>query len=346
MEAVGFLPPAVLTYPAAWGPQRRALLALAVQRAGWLPPLYVPEPVAAARYFADVLRRPVPVGSCLAVFDFGGGTLDVAVVRNDGWQAGGPLFTVVGSGGVENLGGLDIDAALVDHLGGVIRSFAPQTWEVIAAPRTTTDRRNRRVFWEDVRAAKEMLSRGTTSPIAVPGRDEAIHLTREELERVAEPLLRRAVGETLDVVRRCGLRPEHLVGLFLVGGSSRLPVVARALHVEVGIAPTVLEQPELPVAEGALAALPPPVPVAVAAAPVSAGPAGAGVAVPVWRPVVRWSGVGRVPVWRPVVRWVLVRWPGPVPRARNPGLTDRGTAGPPPGFRRLRLWWSQRSSQW
>lgn len=258
VEAVGFLPPAVLTHPAAWGPQRRAALATAAQRAGWPPPLFLPEPVAAARYFADVLRRPVPVGSCLAVFDLGGGTLDVAVVRNDGGQdqGGGQHFVVVGSGGVENLGGLDIDAALVEHLGKVIGTFAPGTWTAITQPETATQRRNRRMFWEDVRGTKEMLSRVASAPVAVPGRDEAIHLTRGELELIAQPLLRRAVAETLDVLQRCQVRPEQLAGLFLVGGSSRLPIVARLLHSEVGIAPTVLEQPELPVAEGALAALP------------------------------------------------------------------------------------------
>src|SRR4051812_20960554 len=84
VEAVGFLPPAALTYPAAWGPHRRDVLAAAVQRAGWPPVRLLPEPVAAARYFVDVLRRPVPVGASLAVFDFGGGTVDIAVVRNTG----------------------------------------------------------------------------------------------------------------------------------------------------------------------------------------------------------------------------------------------------------------------
>jgi molecular chaperone HscA len=50
------------------------------------------------------------------------------------------------------------------------------------------------------------------------------------------------------------VRGSDLAGLFLVGGSSRVPLVARLLHGELGVAPTVLEQPELPVAEGALLA--------------------------------------------------------------------------------------------
>jgi outer membrane protein assembly factor BamB len=277
VEAVGFLPPAVLTYPAAWGSRRRETLASAVARAGWPPvdpasihtgampgaggpgtTLMVPEPVAAARYFADVLRRPVPAGASLAVFDLGGGTLDVAVVRNEGPDPSGRArFAVIGSGGVAELGGLDLDGALVEHLGGVLTTTAPHSWRQLNAPQSQTEWRNRGQFWDDVRGAKEMLSRTSAAPVAVPGVDQAVHLTREELERLATPLLRRGVYEAARVIADCRLQPGQLAGLFLVGGSSRVPLVARMLHTDLGIPPTVLEQPELPVAEGALTELAP-----------------------------------------------------------------------------------------
>ncbi|GAA3283961.1 Hsp70 family protein [Dactylosporangium vinaceum] len=267
VEAVGFLPPAILTYPAAWGSRRRDTLAEAARRAGWPPVRLTPEPVAAARYFADVLRRPVAVGSSLAVFDFGGGTLDIAIVRNDNGR-----FSVIGSGGLEDLGGLDVDAAIVEHLGNVIAQTAQGAWAALQHPTTTTQRRDRRLFWDDIRGAKEMLSRSTNAPITVPGQDQALHLTREELERVTDPLIRRAVWETGKVIHSAGLRPDQLAGLFLVGGSSRLPLAARLLHAELGIAPTVLEQPELPVAEGALAELVPAVAYQTESIPVSGMP--------------------------------------------------------------------------
>ncbi|GAA4200021.1 Hsp70 family protein [Actinocatenispora rupis] len=252
VESVGFLPPAAITHPAAWGPTRRGVLTEAVRQAGWPPVRLVPEPIAAARYFAQVMRRPVPVGSSLAVFDFGGGTLDVAVVRNDG-----DGYSVVGAGGDERLGGLDLDAALVTHVGELIGRQHPQIWQHLSRPASTADRRYRRLFWEDVRGAKEMLSRTTTAPVPVPGVDQAVHLTREELERLTGPLLSRAVAATEATIGQVGLRPDQLAGLFLVGGSSRVPMVARMLHAQLGIAPTVLEQPELPVAEGVLAELVP-----------------------------------------------------------------------------------------
>ncbi|GAB7049648.1 Hsp70 family protein [Catenuloplanes indicus] len=328
VEAVGFLPPAMLTHPAAWGPVRRATLAEAVARAGW-PPVaaapgqpgtrFTPEPVAAARYFAEVLHRPVPAGSALAVFDFGGGTLDVAVVRNDGLgPSGRPVFSVVSSGGVADLGGLDLDAALVDHVGRTLTGPAPQpgphatrggsatpgaavttggpqaastgpeispdgptqrldlaaaqAWQALTQPATVTQWRNRRQLWDDVRGAKEMLSRATVAPIAVPGVERAVHLTREELEHVVTPLLRRGVHETAGVIRAAGVTPDRLAGLFLVGGSSRVPMVGRLLHSDLHIPPTVLEQPELPVAEGALAELLATIPAQSPAPPVTSAP--------------------------------------------------------------------------
>jgi molecular chaperone HscA len=257
VAATGFLPPAVLTYPAAWGSRRREILTTALARAGWPPATQLlPEPVAAAHYFADVLRRPVPVGSALAVFDFGGGTLDIAVVRNEGVTPEGlPRFAVAASGGIDDLGGLDLDAALVEHLGAELSVSEPSAWAALTEPVTLAQWRARRQFWEDVRGAKEMLSRTALAPVPVPGVEHAAHLTRDEFEAAAGPLLRRGVAEAGSVIRAAGLAPTELAGLFLVGGSSRVPLVARLLHGELGIAPTVLEQPELPVAEGAIIAV-------------------------------------------------------------------------------------------
>lgn len=265
VATAGFLPPAVLTFPAGWGATRRHVLVEALGKAGWpRETRLTPEPVAAALYFADVLRRPVPAGAALAVFDFGGGTLDVAVVRNDGpGPDGRPRFTVTASGGDDNLGGLDLDAALVDHLGKSLSGAEPQAWQALTDPATLAQWRARRQLWEDVRGAKEMLSRSSFAPVPIPGVEHAVQLTRDELEAAADPLIRRGVAEAGAVIEAGGLAPTELAGLFLVGGSTRVPLVARLLHSELGIAPTVLEQPELPVAEGA----------ALASAAVSAEPA-------------------------------------------------------------------------
>ncbi|WP_174537320.1 Hsp70 family protein, partial [Micromonospora chalcea] len=286
VAAVGMLPPAVVTHPAAWTPARRQVLHDALELAGWpaaaehtLAGPIAPgtrllrEPVAAARYFTQVLRRPVPVGGSVAVFDFGGGTLDVAVLRNEGadpWGDSG--FQLIATGGIPDLGGFDLDAALLGRLGELVGPVHPREWARLTDPTTTAERRDRQQLWDNVRGAKEMLSRAMVAPVAVPGVEAAVPLTREDFERLAAPLLARAVTETREVTAAAGLRPEQLSGLFLVGGSTRVPLVARLLHAELGIAPTVLEQPEMPVAEGALTDLPLPRRSGRPAAPVQLAP--------------------------------------------------------------------------
>ncbi|MGI5243435.1 Hsp70 family protein [Dactylosporangium sp. CA-139066] len=246
-EITRFAPPVVLTYPASWGQTRRRTLHDAAIAAGWPQVEMIPEPVAAARYFISALNHPLPRGESMVVYDFGGGTIDIAVVRNEPQG-----FVVIGSGGLEDVGGLDLDAALVELLGGVLQRTEPDVWRRLQDPRTAQDRRDRRLFWEDVRGAKEMLSRTTVAPVSIPGVEAAMHLTREELEGRIGPMIARTVTETARVVRESGLQASTLAGVMLVGGSSRVPLVARMLHRELDVAPTVLEQPELPVAEGAV----------------------------------------------------------------------------------------------
>jgi molecular chaperone HscA len=241
---------AVLTCPADWGPQRRSVLRAAAGAAGLGEVALVEEPIAAATYCLRVLDQRIPAGGCLTVFDFGGGTLDVTVVRRDP-----DGLRVLAVGGLDDLGGVDVDAALVGHLGQLVALRAPGAWRRLERPSDTGELRARRAFWDDVRGAKEMLSRTAAAPVPVPGTADALHLTREELERVAGPLIDRAVDETRRVLQRAGLPAERMAGILLVGGSSRIPLVASRLHARFGLAPTVPEQPELPVAYGALLAV-------------------------------------------------------------------------------------------
>ncbi|GGM21752.1 Hsp70 family protein [Dactylosporangium sucinum] len=258
----------VLTCPVDWGANRRRVLLAAAERAGLGAVTLLDEPVSAATYCASALDGRIAPGRCVVVFDFGGGTLDVTVVEA-GTPGGRPSLRVLATGGLDDLGGTDVDDALVGHLGQLVAAADPQLWRRLAEPRTVAEFRDRRMFWSEVRAAKEMLARASTAPIHVPGRDQATHLTREELDRIAGPLVDRAVDETRRVLQRSGAA-DRLDAIVLVGGSSRLPLVASRLHARFGLAPVVPEQPELPVAFGALLlangaaepSTPPPAPVA------------------------------------------------------------------------------------
>ncbi|MEU0562130.1 Hsp70 family protein, partial [Dactylosporangium sp. NPDC006015] len=220
----------------------------------------VSEPLAAAAYLTAA-GAPVPPGAALLVVDLGAGTADLAVVR-DG--------QVVAQGGLD-VGGLDVDAGLVGVLGAVVSAAAPAAWQRLESPVTAADRRDRLLLWQEVRAAKESLSRLSVAPVHVPGYPSDPHLTREELESVATPLLAPVAELAADLVAASGGEPAEVL---LVGGGSRLPSLARLLHARLGVAPTTVERPETVVAEGALHATAPPAAAAPAAPPPPvAGPA-------------------------------------------------------------------------
>jgi hypothetical protein len=104
-----------------------------------------------------------------------------------------------------------------------------------------------------------MLSRTATTLVPIPLLDEDAPLGREQFELLARPILERTVAATRAALRSASVPESAVAGLYLVGGSSRIPLVATLLHRGLRIAPTVIEQPELVVAEGSLY-IPPVVP--------------------------------------------------------------------------------------
>jgi actin-like ATPase involved in cell morphogenesis len=244
-RVVGVPSQVTLTVPAEWGPARRQVVEDAAARSGLGRVRLVPEPVAAATYYAEALKHRTAVGSSIVVYDLGAGTFDASVVRRT--ETG---FETVALDGRNDLGGLDIDAALIEHLGGVYGDR--EGWKRLVDPTTIEERRFFREFQEEVRGAKERLSRHQQSDIAIPLLDVEAHLTRTELEQIARPHLEQTIRVTLAVVRAAGMNLADSAGVFLVGGASRMPLVATMLHRELGVAPTVLDQPEVVVAEGSV----------------------------------------------------------------------------------------------
>ncbi|MFL6121941.1 type VII secretion-associated protein [Actinophytocola sp.] len=234
----------VLTHPAEWGAIRTRVLRQAGNGLAARVVL-VPEPVAAAVFYAASFpgaQRERPV----AVLDLGGGTVDVSVVR-----ANRPLATH----GDPTFGGADIDQILLEHVGALVSSTDEQAWHALVEGRELPDRRRRRVIHQDVRGAKETLSRHNYTDVPMPPPFPDVHLTRADLERLITPHIDRAAELTAATIREAGLRPTDLAGIFLVGGSSRIPLVSQLVHKHCGVMPTSLDQPETVVARGALRAV-------------------------------------------------------------------------------------------
>ncbi|MEV3936347.1 Hsp70 family protein [Glycomyces sp. NPDC049804] len=247
-QTLGALGPVTVTVPAAWGPTRRHVVADAATAAGLGTVDLVAEPVAAASYFVETLGAHVPPGSGVVVYDLGGGTFDATVLRRA--TTG---FDVLAVDGAPDLGGLDFDQALAEHLA---KSVQPddERWRRLTSPAEPADLRHRTAFMDEVRQAKERLSRSASTELTIPLLDIDVHLTRDELEEVCTPLVERTLRVTQGVIRESGLAKEQVAALFLVGAASRMPLVASLLHRELGIVPSAIEQPELAVSEGGLVA--------------------------------------------------------------------------------------------
>ncbi|TNC28813.1 type VII secretion-associated protein [Amycolatopsis alkalitolerans] len=255
----------VLTHPADWGAVRTRLLR---QAAGGLARdvTLVPEPVAAAVFHAatfapqeinqdrtvEVSARP---GETLAVLDLGGGTVDVSVVSRAPAQAARRGFQVLATRGDPSFGGADVDQVLLEHVGELVSSADPEAWRELVEGRELANRRRRRVLRQDVRGAKETLSRHAYTDVPMPPPFADAHVTREDLEKLIAAPLSRAVELTGAAIEEAGLRPKQLTAIFLVGGSSRIPMISRLVHERTGVVPTTLDQPETVVARGALLAV-------------------------------------------------------------------------------------------
>ncbi|MET0191041.1 MAG: Hsp70 family protein, partial [Pseudonocardia sediminis] len=239
-----------LTHPANWGPYKRELFGQIPERAGLADVRMLTEPEAAAAHYASTER--VPDGALVAVYDLGGGTFDATVLRVDaaGRRAGG--FEILGTPeGIEGLGGIDFDEAVFAHvdrvLDGAVSALDPADVRATGAAI--------RLRQECV-LAKEALSADTetTIPVLLPAIQTEVRLTRGELEDMIRP----SVAATVESMRRAlasaGVTAEELHTVLLVGGSSRIPAVARTVSSELGRPTSVDAHPKHAIALGAAAA--------------------------------------------------------------------------------------------
>lgn len=238
----------VLTHPAEWGSFRQGLLTEAALAAGLSDVGLLPEPVAAATWYAAQSR--VSQDSLIGVYDFGGGTFDAAVVRKT--ATGLELFGQ--AGGDDSIGGVDFDHALLRHVASAagvdLGSFDRS--DPVAATAVGQ-------LFNAVVSAKEALSQDTEAvvPVVLPGYAGQVLVTRAEFEDLIRPAVRETVSVFGQVVRRAGVDASALRTVLLVGGSSRIPLVARLLGEELGVPVAVDAHPKHTVSLGAVIAAAP-----------------------------------------------------------------------------------------
>lgn len=245
-ETEGGPPAAVtVTHPANWGEFKRDVLREALRLVEIPRPRLLPEPVAAATWYAQAER--LAPGQTVSVYDLGGGTFDAAVLCR---RADGRFESLGRPEGIERLGGIDVDEAVFGH---VLRALGPDRAALDHSANgetpTTAIAQLRRACVD----AKEALSWETSVaiPVWVRGEQRDVLLQRAELEELVGPLLRPTVEALARVVASAGLRPQDLDAVLLVGGSSRIPLIARQVSAGLGRPVVVDAHPKHPVALGA-----------------------------------------------------------------------------------------------
>ena len=228
VEPVG----AVITVPAYFDDAQRQATKDAARLAGLQVLRLINEPTAAALAYG--LERSV--SGVWVVYDLGGGTFDVSVLR-----LSRGVFEVMATGGDTALGGDDYDQRLACELAS-------------GAGLGPLDAQAQAALLRAARLAKEQLSEQPRSAVRLDlgeaGRIERV-LDRDDLARCTADLTRRTVDILQRVLDDAGIGPDEASGAILVGGSTRMPVVRDAVREFFGREPMVDLDPDQVVALGA-----------------------------------------------------------------------------------------------
>ena len=233
-EALGGpLQGAVITVPAYFDDGQRQATRDAGRLAGLEVLRLLNEPTAAAlAYGLDKQAE-----GTFAVFDLGGGTFDVSILK---LEEG--VFEVKSTGGDSALGGDDFDRAIAEAL--LAQAGAVDTADAHVV---------RRVL-DAARALKEALTVRTEVSVEVPfspGRTATLRLTRDEMEALVMPVLQRCAAPLKRALADAGVERGHLSGVILVGGATRMPLVRRFVEEWFGQKPLADIDPDQVVALGA-----------------------------------------------------------------------------------------------
>jgi molecular chaperone DnaK (HSP70) len=229
---------AVITVPAYFrDPERRA-----TREAGELAGLrvlqLVNEPTAAAIAFGQ--GQASGPDRTVLVYDLGGGTFDVTLL-----QVGADEIRVLTSDGDHELGGKDWDSRIVQ--------FLAASFEQEHGSNPLADAVSIGELLHQAEQAKRQLSAAEAARVSIfhDGRRGSYELSRAAFEQMSRDLLDRTLALVRAVLDARGLTPAQIDGVLLVGGSTRMPMVAEALTRLCGKAPLRGIHPDEAVALGA-----------------------------------------------------------------------------------------------
>jgi molecular chaperone DnaK len=221
---------AVVTAPAYFNDNQRQATKDAGEIAGLQVVRIINEPTAASlAYGLDKAQKDLKI----MVFDFGGGTLDVTIM-----EMGGGVFQVKSTSGDTQLGGTDMDNALVNH---VVEEFRKQS---------RLDIRNDKAAMMRVREAAEKakieLSNVVTTEINLPflaydatsgPKNLVLSLSRAKLEELVRPIIERCKTSVTQALQDAKMSSPDIDKIILIGGPTRMPMVRQFVGTVMGKEP-------------------------------------------------------------------------------------------------------------
>ena len=208
-KSIGPVGEVVVTIPANFAHEARDATISAAKAAGLNVKFIINEPTAAALFYA--FKSGEQLNGNYAVYDLGGGTFDVSIIRVNGHDV-----EVLASNGVARLGGDDFDVALC---GIVARKYKDATGEDMDPDDYTTNAAE-----ED----KKSLSR-REQVLAKAGR-KIIEVRRDEFEEAISAKVTQAELVCESTLDEAGIEPSSVKGIFLAGGSTRIPLVRESVQ--------------------------------------------------------------------------------------------------------------------
>jgi len=212
---------AVITVPAYFNDDQRQATKDAGRIAGLNVRRIINEPTAAALAYSLDKEEDQKI----VVYDFGGGTLDVTIM-----EVGGGVFEVLSTSGDTQLGGSDMDFALVDYIS---EEFKKKHGVDLRKDPATLQR-----VLEAAERAKMELSSTLQTDINLPyitvvnGEPKHLEmkLTRAKLEEIIRPIVDRSEKPCRQALQDAKLKPEDIDHVVLVGGTTRIPLVQRKVE--------------------------------------------------------------------------------------------------------------------
>jgi molecular chaperone DnaK len=234
---------AVITVPANFNDLQRAATKVAGKLAGLEVMRILNEPTAAALAYGQSIAH----SERIAIFDLGGGTFDITLL-----DLSGQVFEVLATAGDTSLGGDDIDVLIAERMSAQFREihrFDPRSnQEAFGKLRLLAEQVKIQLSQEpEVTANLNDIAYGEGgASLSIRFR-----MNRKELEHLIKPLIDKTVDVTRFAIETIGQRRDAFDRIILVGGSTRMPIVARAVEDYFGKPPFVRVNPDEVVALGA-----------------------------------------------------------------------------------------------